>query len=69
MGVSHLEIACIMLVEIGTEIVISGYLGKITKILNDRVEVEIIEGAQIGRIVEISLEQAERAVGLKYEYY
>ena len=49
---------------IGTEIVIAGHLGKIIKILNDHVEAEIIEGAQIGRIVEISLEQVERAAGL-----
>ena len=49
---------------IGTEIIVSGYVSRICRILYDHVEVEIIEGAQIGRIIELSFEQVERAAGL-----
>jgi hypothetical protein len=49
---------------IGTELMISGYLGKIIEIHHDCVLAEIIEGVQIGRVVPLSFKQVEAAAGL-----
>lgn len=52
-----------LIAGIGTELVISGHVGRIRWIWNTRVGAEIIEGPQIGRYVELIFQQVETAAG------
>jgi len=49
---------------IGTKIIVDGRLGRICRILQTHAEVEIIEGAQIGRVQIVSFKKIEEAAGL-----
>lgn len=50
---------------LGTIVQVSGFDGRIIQIDNGTVDVEIIEGLQLGRVVTISFKQVEKAAGLR----
>jgi hypothetical protein len=52
-----------LIAGLGTEMAISGHIGRISRILKTHIEAEIIEGPQIGRIVELTFQQVETAAG------